>query len=145
MEHNTHVKLSRNYSIVDELAQSPTTMSILEVLQTCPSHKKSLLTTSATIDPLDSHHMTFDSNQSTLIFPSLINFKIPITIKNIFIYQCGIDNGASTCVMSIKIWKDLDSPTLVPLTITFRPYDGWPSHSQGLYQNVPYHWPKRKP
>ena len=39
--------------------------------------------------------------------------------------------------MPTKIWKDLGSPTLIPSTITLRAYDGRPSQSQGLYQNVP--------
>lgn len=32
MAHNPHAKQSHNYSVVDDLAQSPTAMSTLEVL-----------------------------------------------------------------------------------------------------------------
>lgn len=39
--------------------------------------------------------------------------------------------------MSTKIWKYIGSPTLVPSTITLKSYDGIPSQSQRLYQNVP--------
>jgi hypothetical protein len=35
--HNPHARAAHNYSLVDDLAQSPTAMFVLEVLQTCPS------------------------------------------------------------------------------------------------------------
>jgi len=41
--HNPHARAPHSYGIVDDLAQSPTAMSSLEVLQTYPSQKKALL------------------------------------------------------------------------------------------------------
>jgi hypothetical protein len=35
--HNPQARAAHNYSLVDDLAQSPATMSVLEVLQTCPT------------------------------------------------------------------------------------------------------------
>jgi hypothetical protein len=35
--HNPHARAAHNYSLVDDLAQSPIAISVLEVLQTCPS------------------------------------------------------------------------------------------------------------
>jgi hypothetical protein len=35
--HNPHGRDAHNYSLVDDLAQSPIAMFVLEVLQTCPS------------------------------------------------------------------------------------------------------------
>ena len=60
MAHISHAKVAHHYSVVDDLAQSPSTISTLEVLQTCPSQKKTLLTTLGAIELLDSHLMTFD-------------------------------------------------------------------------------------
>ena len=60
MAHNPHAKVAHHYSVVDDLAESPAAMSMLEVLQTCPSQKKALLTTLGAIDPSNSHLMTFD-------------------------------------------------------------------------------------
>jgi hypothetical protein len=34
---NPQARAAHNYSLVDDLAQSPTAMSVLEVLQTCPT------------------------------------------------------------------------------------------------------------
>ena len=136
MAHNPHAKVTHHYSVLDDLAQSLAAMSTLEVIQTCPSQKKALLTILGAIDPLESHMMTFYIVQSAPQFPSSMTFQIPITIKNICIYHCVINEGALTYIISTKIWKDLGSPTLVPSTITLREYDGRPSKSQGLYQNV---------
>jgi hypothetical protein len=38
--HNPQARAAHNYSLVDELAQSPAAMSVLEVLQTCPTQQK---------------------------------------------------------------------------------------------------------
>jgi hypothetical protein len=35
--HNPQARAAHNYSLVDDLAQSPAAMSVLEVLQTCPT------------------------------------------------------------------------------------------------------------
>ena len=48
-------QVTHTYSIVDELAKSPTAMSMLEVLQSCLSQKKALLTSLGAIDPFDDH------------------------------------------------------------------------------------------
>ena len=60
MAHNPNAKVAHNYSIVDDLVQSLTTMSTLEALQRCCSQRKELLTMLGAIDPLDSHLMTLD-------------------------------------------------------------------------------------
>jgi hypothetical protein len=41
--HNPNVRATQNYSIVEDLAQTPCAMSSLEVLQSFPSQRKSLL------------------------------------------------------------------------------------------------------
>jgi hypothetical protein len=39
--------------------------------------------------------------------------------------------------MSKHVWQKIGSPELVPSTITLRAYDGRPTSSAGLCQNVP--------
>jgi hypothetical protein len=51
--HNPHGWAAHNYSLVYDLAQSSATMSVLEVLQTCPTQQKSLLSTLGAVDPVD--------------------------------------------------------------------------------------------
>jgi hypothetical protein len=43
--HNPNARAAQNYSVVEDLSQTPCAMSALEVLQSCPSQRKALLTT----------------------------------------------------------------------------------------------------
>lgn len=61
--HNS--KAAHSYNIVDDLAQSPSTMLALEVLQTCPTQWKALISTLGIIDPLNSRLMFFDLDKAT--------------------------------------------------------------------------------
>jgi hypothetical protein len=42
--HNPNIKATHNYSVVEDLSQTPCALSALEVLQSCPSQRKDLLT-----------------------------------------------------------------------------------------------------
>ena len=57
---NTTARAAVSYIIVDDLAQTPTTMSTLEVLKTLPTQWKSLLATLGAVDPSDSKLIKFD-------------------------------------------------------------------------------------
>lgn len=89
------------------------------------------------IDPSNARLITFNIDNAEMRLPPSIAFQIPVTVKNVVIHRCIINEGASTCVMSIDVWKKLGSPELVPSMITLRSYDGRPSQPQGLYKNVP--------
>ena len=130
-------KATHNYSIVDDLAQSPTAMFALEVLQSCPKQRKALLSTLGAINPADTHMMDFDLDKATPRIPSMVSFQIPVSVQNITIHRCVIDEGALTCIMSKNVWQKLGSPELKPSVITLQAYNGDPSTSVGLYQNVP--------
>jgi hypothetical protein len=112
-------------------------MSILEVLQTYPTQRKSLLSTLGSVDPDDTRLITFDLDSREPHLPTLVEFQIPIRIQNITVHRCIIDAGASTCIMSKNVWQKLGSPKIVPSAITLRAYDGRPSSPKGLFQNVP--------
>jgi hypothetical protein len=51
--HNPQARAAHNYSLVDDLAQSPATMIVLEALQTCPNQRKYLLSSLGVVDPTD--------------------------------------------------------------------------------------------
>jgi hypothetical protein len=78
--HNPHARVAHNYILVDDLAQSPAAMSILEVLQTCPTQQKSLLSTLGAVDPADTQLITFDLDSGEPHLPTLITFQIPVNI-----------------------------------------------------------------
>jgi hypothetical protein len=135
--HNLQARAAHNYSLVDDLAQSLASMSVLEVLQMCPTQWKSLLSAMGAVDPADTRLITFDLDSCEPHLPDAVAIQIPVKIRNITIHRCIIDEGASTCIMSKNVWQKLDSPELLPSTITLRAYDGRPSSPEGLFQNVP--------
>jgi hypothetical protein len=122
--HNPQARASHNYSLVDDLSQSPASMSVLEVLQTCPTQRKSLLSALGAVDPADNRLITFDLDSSEPRLPAAVALQVPVKIRNITVHRCIIDEGASTCIMSKTVWKKLGSPELTPSSITLRAYDG---------------------
>jgi hypothetical protein len=85
--HNPQARVAHNYSLVNDLAQSLTTMSVLEVLQTCPTQQKSLLFTLGAVDPKYTQLITFDLDSGEPHLPTLITFQIPIKIWNITVHR----------------------------------------------------------
>jgi hypothetical protein len=78
--HNPQARATHNYSLVNDLAQSPTTMLVLKVLQTCPTQRKSLLSALGVVDPTDTWLITFDLDSGEPHLPALVSFQIPIKI-----------------------------------------------------------------
>ena len=78
--HNPQARATHNYSLVDDLAQSPTAMSVLEVLQTFPTQWKSLLSALGVVDPADTRLITFDLDSGEPRLPTLITFQITLKI-----------------------------------------------------------------
>jgi hypothetical protein len=135
--HNPHARAAHNCSLVDELSHSSIAMSMLEVLQTYPSQQKSLLSALGVVDPTSTQLITFDSDSREPRLPAQLAFQIPVKIWNTIVYRCIIDEGASTCIMSKHVWQKNGSPQLVTSTITLRAYNGRPTSSVGLCQNLP--------
>lgn len=48
---NPNVRVSHNYSIIENVTQIPCAMSALEVLQSCPSQQSDLLSAIGAVDP----------------------------------------------------------------------------------------------
>jgi hypothetical protein len=70
---NPQARVAHNYSLVDDLAQSPAAMSVLEVLETRPTQRKSLLSALGAVDPVDTQLITFDLD-SRVVFPTNNSF-----------------------------------------------------------------------
>jgi hypothetical protein len=67
--HKPQARAAHNYSLVDDLAQSLAVMSVLEVLQTCPTQWKSSLSTLGAVDPVDTQLTHLISTAENLAFP----------------------------------------------------------------------------
>ena len=77
---NATARAAVNYNIMDDLSQTPTTMSTLEVLKTFPMQQKSLLDALGIVDPSDSKFITFDMENGEPRIPSTIAFQIAVSI-----------------------------------------------------------------
>jgi hypothetical protein len=71
---NPHARAAQNYNIVEDLAQAPSTMSALEVLQTCPAQRKALLKAIGGIDPADTNLIVFDLDDHIPRLPPQLAF-----------------------------------------------------------------------
>lgn len=85
-------------------------MSALEVLQSCPSQWKLLLSDIEGIDPADSNLICFDIENDILHLPNQIAFVIQVIINEKTIHRIVIDEGASTYIMYVTCWKAIGSP-----------------------------------
>ena len=63
--------------------------------------------------------------------------QIPVLVKNIRCFHTVIDEGVSTCIMLIKFWKSLGSPTLNQSSIILKAFDGRGFHPYGILQDLP--------
>jgi hypothetical protein len=109
---NPHAHAAQNYSIVEDLVQEPSVMSALKVLQSCPTQQKMLLKDIGGIDPADTNLIIFDLEDHIPRLPPQLVFQIQVVVENKNIFQTIINEGASTCIMSITFWKVIVSPAL---------------------------------
>lgn len=59
--HNPNARAAQNYSVVEDLAQAPCAMFILEVLQICPVQRSTLLSALVIQDPGSSDAISFST------------------------------------------------------------------------------------
>jgi hypothetical protein len=112
-------------------------MSALKVLQSCPTQWKALLKAISGIDPMDTNLIFFDLEDHIPRLPPQPAFQIQVIVSKKNICRTFIDEGASTCLMSITCWKAIGSPSLTESHNTlkafkgsgFKPYDVLPSLS----------------
>jgi hypothetical protein len=110
--HNPNARAAQNYSIVEDLGQTPCAMSAFEVLQMCPSHRNGLLSALGALDPCGSKVINFDVMDVKPRLPYHVAFQIHVDYSKYTIKHTVIDEGTATCVMSLTYWKSIGSPTL---------------------------------
>ena len=110
-------------------------MYALEVLQSFPSQRKSLLSAIGGIDPTDSNLLTFNSEKFTPRSPHQIALVIQVGINGLNIHRAVVDEGASTCVMSSACWNDIGSPALTSSPNALEAFDGWESKPLGVLES----------
>jgi hypothetical protein len=99
-------------------------MSALEVLQSFPIQQKALLKSIGGIDPTDTNLIIFYLKDHIPRFPPQLAFQIQVIVSDKKICRTVIDEGASTCVMSITCWKAIGSPPLTESHNTLKAFNG---------------------
>jgi hypothetical protein len=134
---NPHARVAQNYSIVEDLAQAPSAMSALEVLQSCPAQRKALLKAIGGIDPTDTNLIVFDLEYHIPRLPPQLAFQIQVVVSDKNICRTVIDEGASTCVMSLACWKVIGSPPLNESQNTLKDFNGSGFKPYGVLPSLP--------
>ena len=79
---NPHARASQNYSIVEDLAQAPSAMPALEVLQSFPTQRKMLLKDIVGIDPTDTILIISNLEEHIPRLPPQLAFQIQVVVEN---------------------------------------------------------------
>jgi hypothetical protein len=111
-------------------------MSSLEVLQHFPSQHRTLLAAIRAIDPKSSNNITFNLDNFKSRLSHQLAFQIDVIVHNQHIHHTILDEGASTCVMSLACWKGLKSPGLNQSPTMLREFDGRGFRPHGLLQSL---------
>jgi hypothetical protein len=134
--HNPNARVAQNYSVVEDLSQTPCAMSALEVLQSCPIQRKSLLTALSSTETCNPVTIMLDMTDLKPLLPYHVTFQIVVAhptktfTRNIF--RMVVNEGASTCVMSLACWKAIGQPDLSPSPTLFTTFDGRSFRPHGI-------------
>jgi hypothetical protein len=134
---NPHARAAQNYSIVEDLAQAPSAMSALEVLQSCPAQRRALLKEIGGIDRTDLNLIVFNLDDHIPRLPPQLSFQIQVVVADKSICQTVVDEGASTCIMSFSCWKAIGSPPLTKSKNTLRAFNGSGFKTYGVLPSLP--------
>jgi hypothetical protein len=110
--HNPNARATQNYSIVEDLGQTPCAMSALEVIQKCPSQRNSLLSALGDLDPSISKVIKFDITDVNPRLPYHVALQIHMGYSKYTIKHAVVDEGTATCLMYLICWKGFGSPIL---------------------------------
>ena len=107
--HNPNGRAAENYFIFEYLAQTPCAMSTLEVSQICPTQQDALL---AALGSMDSSSLMekFHLSDVKILLPYHVALSIDVIRGGNIFGREFVDEGDSTCVMSLSCWKAFGSP-----------------------------------
>jgi hypothetical protein len=126
--HNPNARAAQIYSMVEDLSQTPCAMSTLEVLQRFPSQRKSLLATLGSTETCNLGTIMLHTTDLKSHLPYHVAFRIvvayPTKTFTQSIFCMVVDEGASTCVMSLACWKAIGQPILSSSPTLLTSFDG---------------------
>jgi hypothetical protein len=76
------------------------------------------------VDPESSNHIMFNLDNYASRLSHQLAFQVDVVVHNQQIHQTILDEGGSTCVMSLSCWKSLKSPALNKSPTMLCAFDG---------------------
>jgi hypothetical protein len=139
--HNPNVRDAQNYSVVEDLSQTPCAMSTLEVLQSCSAQRKALLTALGSTETCNPGTIMLDTTDFKPHLPYHVVFHIvvahPMKTFTWNIFRTVVNKGASTCVMVLACWKAIGHPALSPSPTLLTAFDGRSFCPHGIVPSFP--------
>jgi hypothetical protein len=139
--HNPNVRATQNYSVVEDLSQTPCAMSALEVLQSFPSQRKALLVALGSAETCNPGMIMLDTTDLKPRLPYHVVFQIVVAHPTKYftqnIFCTVVDEGASTCVMSLACWKAIGQPILSLSPTLLTAFDGHSFRPHGIIPSFP--------
>ena len=89
------------------------------------------------VDPTNSNCIMFDLDYFKTRLSHNLAFQIHTTVNGKNIHRTIIDEGASTCVMSLSCWRAIGSPDTNQSLITLRAFDGHGFKPYGILRYFP--------
>jgi hypothetical protein len=89
------------------------------------------------IDPTDTNLIIFDLEDHIPRLPPQLAFQIQVVVSDKNICRTVIDEGASTCVMSLTCWKAVVSPSLNESQNTLKSFNGSSFNPYGVLPSLP--------
>ena len=99
-------------------------MSTLEVLQSCPTQRKNVLTKLENLEPDNTNLIHFNVDNYKSRIPHKLAFQIITKVVRKNVFRTVLDEGSSTSILSLSCWKAIGSPELVTSPTTLKDFDG---------------------
>jgi hypothetical protein len=139
--HNPNARATHNYSMVEDLSKTPCAMSALEVLQSCPAQRKALLTALGSTETCNPGTIMLDTTDLKPCLPYHVTFQIvvahPTKTFTWNIFCTVVNEGASTCVMSLACWKAIGQPVLSPSPTLLTAFNNHSFRPHGIIHSFP--------
>ena len=111
-------------------------MSALEVLQSCPSQRKDLLSALGVNGDDSSSVIKFETAGHQPRLPYYVSLLVHVECLNMIIKRTVIDEGTAASVMSLSCWKGLGSPELSKSTTMLTAFDGRSFRPHGILPSL---------
>ena len=114
-------------------------MSALEVLQTCPSQRKALISALGVTGDDSSSVIKFETAGHQPRFPYYVSLLVHVEFLNMIVKRTVIDEGAVASVMSLSCSKGLGSPELSKSMTMLTTFDGRSFRPHGILPSLKVH------